>query len=120
MSNVYPFASFPTFAGVPEATPEVLAEMRPDVVILGAPIDWGVESGAVPGNRFVQIGLHGYWPDPETVAWMHEQQMHTFFMSDIVEVSPPYDGPGQITAFLANRVVLEILNGMAERKSGIA
>ena len=38
--------------------------------------------------------------------------------ADIVEVSPPYDGPGQITAFLANRVVLEILNGMAERKLG--
>ncbi len=36
--------------------------------------------------------------------------------ADVVEVSPPYDGPGQITAFLANRVVLEILNGMAERK----
>jgi arginase family enzyme len=38
--------------------------------------------------------------------------------ADIVEVSPPYDGPGQITAFLANRVALEILNGMAERKLG--
>ena len=36
--------------------------------------------------------------------------------ADVVEVSPPYDGPGQITAFLANRVVLEVLNGMAERK----
>ena len=36
--------------------------------------------------------------------------------ADIVEVSPPYDGPGQITAFLANRIALEILNGMAERK----
>ena len=35
---------------------------------------------------------------------------------DIVEVSPPYDGPGQITAFMANRVVLEVLNGMAKRK----
>lgn len=34
----------------------------------------------------------------------------------VVEVSPPYDGPGQITAYLANRVVLEILNGMAELK----
>jgi agmatinase len=38
--------------------------------------------------------------------------------ADVVEVSPPYDGPGEITAFLANRVVLEILNGMAERRSG--
>jgi agmatinase len=38
--------------------------------------------------------------------------------ADVVEVSPPYDGPGEITAYLANRVVLEILNGMAERAAG--
>ena len=37
--------------------------------------------------------------------------------ADVVEVSPPYDGPGEITSILANRVVLEILNGMAERKT---
>jgi agmatinase len=36
--------------------------------------------------------------------------------ADIVEVSPPYDGAGEQTAYLANRVVLEILNGMAEAK----
>ncbi len=156
----------------------------------GTPMRRLIESGAVPGHRFVQIGLRGYWPDPETVAWMRGQEMRTFLMSeiverglrpvvdnavssctssdsigiflsididvvdpgmapgtgtpepggltsrelldtvrrlarelpivgaDIVEVSPPYDGPGQITAFLANRVVLEILNGMAERKVG--
>ena len=36
--------------------------------------------------------------------------------ADIVEVSPPYDGPGEQTAYLANRIVMEILNGMAERK----
>jgi agmatinase len=35
--------------------------------------------------------------------------------ADVVEVSPPYDGPGEQTAYLANRIVLEILNGMAER-----
>ncbi len=39
--------------------------------------------------------------------------------ADVVEVSPPYDGPGEQTAYLANRVVLEVLNGMAERKEGI-
>ncbi len=148
-----------------------------------------IESGAVAGHRFVQIGLRGYWPDPPTVAWMREQGMRTYFMSaivkrgldevvdeavayaadgadavflsvdidvvdpgmapgtgtpepggltarqlldtlrrlgrelnvvgaDIVEVSPPYDNPGEITAFLANRAVLEILNGMAERAVG--
>ena len=156
----------------------------------GTPMRRLIESGAVPGHRFVQIGLRGYWPGPTTVAWMAEQRMETFLMTeivergltavvndavascsgsdskgifisvdidvvdpgmapgtgtpepggitsrelldtvrrlarelpvigaDVVEVSPPYDGPGQITAFLANRVVLEILNGMAERKLG--
>lgn len=154
----------------------------------GTPMRRLIESGAVPGSRFVQIGLRGYWPAPDTVAWMHEQGMKTFLMAeiverglrpvvddavaastgdakgiflsidvdvvdpgmapgtgtpepggltsrelldtvrrlarelpilgaDIVEVSPPYDGPGQVTAFLGNRLVLEILNGMAERRS---
>ena len=154
----------------------------------GTPMRRLIESGAVPGHRFVQIGLRGYWPDRDTVAWMADQRMETYLMTeiterglpqvvddavascsqgdakgifisvdidvvdpgmapgtgtpepggitsrelldtvrrlardlpvigaDIVEVSPPYDGPGQITAFLANRVVLELLNGMAERK----
>jgi agmatinase len=34
---------------------------------------------------------------------------------DLVEVAPAYDGPGQITAFLANRIVLEALCGIAKR-----
>lgn len=157
----------------------------------GTPMRRLIESGAVPGNRFVQIGLRGYWPDPETFAWMRDQQMRFFTMNDItdqglsavvdeavqhaaagadgvfvsvdidvvdpgsapgtgtpepggltprqildtvrrlgrdldvlgadvVEVAPPYDGPGQVTAFLANRIVLEILNGMAERHVALA
>jgi agmatinase len=153
----------------------------------GTPMRRLVESGAVPGHRFVQIGLRGYWPEPDVVEWMRSQRMRFYMMSDIeerglrtvvdeavayalgggakgvfisvdvdvvdpgmapgtgtpepgglssrqlldsvrrlarelevvgadvVEVSPPYDGPGEITAYLANRVVLEILNGMAER-----
>ncbi|MEA2003310.1 MAG: agmatinase [Actinomycetota bacterium] len=155
----------------------------------GTPMRRLIESGAVPGHRFVQIGLRGYWPPPPVVAWMREHGMRSYLMTDIVdrglrpvvdealayaldgaskafisvdidvvdpgmapgtgtpepggltsrelldtirrlarelyvvgadvvEVSPPYDGPGQITAFLANRVVLEILNGMAERRVG--
>ncbi|MFQ5948999.1 MAG: agmatinase [Acidimicrobiia bacterium] len=152
----------------------------------GTPMRRLIESGAVPGHRFFQIGLRGYWPPPETVAWMREQRMRTYLMgeivergleavvdeaaaaaadgtkgvfvsvdidvvdpgaapgtgtpepggltarqlldvvrrlgreldvlgADIVEVTPVYDGPGEITARLANRVVLELLNGMAER-----
>lgn len=155
----------------------------------GTPMRRLIESGAVPGHRFVQIGLRGYWPPPRVIDWMREQNMKSYLMTDIVErglnpvvdeaithaldgaskafisvdidvvdpgmapgtgtpepggltsrqlldtlrriarelnvvgadvveVSPPYDGPGQITAFLANRVVLELLNGMAERKVG--
>jgi agmatinase len=156
----------------------------------GVPMRRLIESGAVPGHRFVQIGLRGYWPEPEVTSWMRLQRMRTFFMAeimsrgldevvdeaveyslaggakgvfisvdidvvdpglapgtgtpepggltsrellatvrrmgrelevlgaDIVEVSPPYDGPGEQTAYLANRVVLEIMSGMAERKIG--
>ncbi len=36
----------------------------------------------------------------------------------MVEVSPPYDH-AEITAFLANRVCLEALSGLAARKVGI-
>jgi agmatinase len=156
----------------------------------GTPMRRLIESGAVPGHRFVQIGLRGYWPEPDVMAWMKTQKMRSYLMSeieerglrtvvdeavaysleggakgvfisvdidvvdpgfapatgtpepggltsrqildtvrrlgrdlnvigaDVVEVSPPYDGPGEITAYLANRVVLEILNGMAERAAG--
>jgi agmatinase len=34
---------------------------------------------------------------------------------DVVEVSPPYDH-AELTSFLANRVVLEALSGMARRR----
>jgi agmatinase len=153
----------------------------------GTPMRRLIESGAVPGHRFVQIGLRGYWPPPAVLAWMREQQMRAFPMrdiidrglgtvvdeavalasagadgvflsididvvdpsaapatgtpepggltarelldtvnrlgqdldivgADIVEVSPVYDGPGEITSRLANRVILELLDGMARRR----
>jgi agmatinase len=34
---------------------------------------------------------------------------------DVVEVSPPYDH-ADITSFLANRVVLEVLSGLARKR----
>lgn len=40
----------------------------------------------------------------------------TVIGADVVEVSPPYDS-SEVTSYLANRVVLELLNGMAERKT---
>ena len=152
----------------------------------GQPMRRLIESGAVRGDRFLQIGLRGYWPPPETLDWMAEQQMRSYEMTeigerglatclteafgiatddcdgvflsvdidvcdpghapgtgtpepgglsarqlldsvrrigyelpvvgvDVVEVSPPYDH-ADITSFLANRVVLEVLSGMARRR----
>ncbi len=148
-----------------------------------------VEAGIVRGDRFVQIGLRGYWPGKEVFAWMAEQGMRWFEMSeigrrgldacldeaiacagrdcdgvfltididavdpsmapgtgtpepggltsrqmldaarrcalelnvlgmDMVEVAPAYDVRGEITAYLANRIVLEVLSGTAKRRSG--
>jgi agmatinase len=155
----------------------------------GQPMRRLIESGALRGDRFLQIGLRGYWPGPETLAWMAHQRMRSFEMTeigargltacldeafaiatdecdgvflsvdidvcdpghapgtgtpepgglsaralldsvrricmelpvvgiDVVEVSPPYDH-ADITAALANRVVLEALSGLAwQRQPG--
>ncbi len=155
----------------------------------GQPMRRLIESGAARGDRFLQIGLRGYWPGPETLDWMAQQQMRSFEMTeigarglddcldeafaiavddcdgvflsvdidvadpghapgtgtpepggltarqlldavrrvglelpvvgvDVVEVSPPYDH-ADITAALANRVVLEALSGVAARRQGL-
>ncbi|HYY78111.1 MAG TPA: agmatinase [Actinomycetes bacterium] len=153
----------------------------------GTPMRRLIESGAARGDRFLQLGLRGYWPGPEVLAWMEAQGMRSFEMAevvrrgldaclseafaiatddcdgvflsvdvdvvdpgmapgtgtpepggltsrelldavrrcalelpvvgmDVVELAPAYDGPGQVTAFLANRVVLEALSGIAKRR----
>jgi agmatinase len=155
----------------------------------GQPMRRLLESGAVRGDRFLQIGLRGYWPEPPTLAWMAEQRMRSYEMTeigargldecldeafgiatdecegvflsvdidvcdpahapgtgtpepggltarqlldavrriclelpvvgiDVVEVSPPYDH-AEITAYLANRVVLEALSGLAAARRGL-
>jgi agmatinase len=62
-----------------------------------APEDWGVlaghgtpmrrliESGAVAGRSFVQVGLRGYWPPIDVFAWMQEQGMRWHLMREIEE-----------------------------------
>jgi agmatinase len=156
----------------------------------GQPMRRLIESGAVRGDRFLQIGLRGYWPGPETLSWMADQRMRSYEMTeivarglteclteafaismddcdgvflsvdidvcdpghapgtgtpepggltarelldsvrriayelpvvgmDLVEVSPPYDH-AEVTSFLANRVVLEALSGIARRRKDAA
>src|SRR5690349_9386199 len=152
----------------------------------GQPMRRLIESGALQGDRFLQIGLRGYWPPPETLDWMAAQNMRSYEMTeivhrglteclteafaiatdecegvflsvdidvvdpgsapgtgtpepgglsarqlldavrriclelpvvgmDVVEVSPPYDH-ADITAALANRVVLEALSAIARKR----
>jgi len=154
----------------------------------GLPMRRLIESGACRGDRFLQIGLRGYWPEPPTLRWMAEQGMRSYEMRevgqrglaavleesfaiatdecdgvfvsvdldvvdpgmapgtgtpepggitgrelldavrriavelpvvgiDVVEVAPAYDS-AEITSFLANRVVLEMLSGIAFRRQG--
>jgi agmatinase len=152
----------------------------------GQPMRRLIESGALRGDRFLQVGLRGYWPEPETLEWMARQRMRSYEMTevvargldacleeasaiatddcdgvflsvdidvcdpghapgtgtpepggltarelldavrrlayelpivgmDVVEVSPPYDS-SDITAALANRVVLEMLSATARKR----
>lgn len=151
----------------------------------GTPMRRLIDSGAVRGDRFLQLGLRGYWPEEDTILWMRDQGMRSYEMTeihqrgmnavldesfarltdgcdgvflsvdidvvdpgmapgtgtpepggmtsrelleairricfelpivgiDIVEVSPPYDN-ADITALLANRVVLEAVSAIAKR-----
>lgn len=154
----------------------------------GTPMRRLIEEGYVRGDRFLQLGLRGYWPDHVTLAWMREQGMRSYEMTeihhrglntvldesfatlqdgcdgvflsvdidvvdpgmapgtgtpepggmtsrelleavrriclelpvvgiDVVEVAPPFDS-ADITAILANRVVLEALSAIAKRRNG--
>ena len=50
----------------------------------GTPMRRLIESGACRGDRFLQIGLRGYWPEPETLDWMADQGMRSFEMGEVV------------------------------------
>src|SRR6478735_1809289 len=165
----------------------VLGQGRVSMIHFDAHADTGdIEFGSLWGDRFLQIGLRGYWPPPETLDWMAAQNMRSYEMTeivhrglteclteafsiatdecegvflsvdidvvdpgsapgtgtpepgglsarqlldavrriclelpvvgmDVVEVSPPYDH-ADITAALANRVVLEALSAIARKR----
>jgi agmatinase len=154
----------------------------------GTPMRRLIDTGTVRGDRFLQLGLRGYWPDAKVLDWMRDQGMRSYEMTeihhrglntvldesfsiltnecdgvflsvdidvvdpgmapgtgtpepggmtsrellesvrriclelpvvgiDVVEVAPAFDS-ADITAILANRVVLEALSAIAKRRSG--
>lgn len=49
----------------------------------GTPMRKLIESGAVPGRNFVQVGLRGYWPPADVLSWMDDNEMRVHFMAEI-------------------------------------
>jgi len=49
----------------------------------GTPMFRLVETGAVAGARYAQVGLRGYWPGPAEFAWQREHGIASFFMHDV-------------------------------------
>jgi agmatinase len=72
----------------------------------GTPMRRLIESGAVSGRNFVQVGLRGYWPGPDVLEWMREQGLRYHFMTEIEErgaeaviadaIAEALDGPDAI------------------------
>ncbi|WP_433826710.1 agmatinase [Actinoplanes sp. CA-015351] len=55
------------------------------LVAHGTPMRRLVESGALRGDRFLQLGLRGYWPDEPILDWMAANRLRSFEMTEIVE-----------------------------------
>ena len=65
-----------------------------------------IESGAVDGRNFVQVGLRGYWPPVEVFEWMRAHGLRYHFMTEIEErgaeavvadaIAEALDGPDSI------------------------
>jgi agmatinase len=49
----------------------------------GTPMRRLIESGAIRGRNFVQVGLRGYWPPPEVFDWMAAEDMTWHLMHEV-------------------------------------
>jgi formimidoylglutamase len=72
----------------------------------GTPMRRLIESGAVEGRNFVQVGLRGYWPSVSVFEWMKEHGLRYHLMREIEErgaeaviadaIAEALDGPDAI------------------------
>ena len=51
----------------------------------GTPMRRLIDEGWIAGRNFVQVGLHGYWPEQEVFDWMREQGLRWHSMVEIEE-----------------------------------
>src|SRR5262249_47423903 len=66
-----------------DAHADTAPDMQGVLASHGTPMRRLIESQAVRGRNFVQIGLRGYWPGPDVRAWMEQQEMKSHFMAEI-------------------------------------
>ncbi|TDB83772.1 agmatinase [Actinomadura sp. KC216] len=59
--------------------------LRGNLASHGTPMRRLIESGAIAGRDFVQVGLRGYWPPADVQAWMREQGMRHHTMQEVWE-----------------------------------
>jgi agmatinase len=83
----------------------VRERLRGEPAFLGFDID-AVDPSAAPGTGTPEVG--GLLAS-ETLALLRALVGVRFVGYDVVEVSPPYDSPGQITALLAANIAYEML-----------
>ena len=72
----------------------------------GTPMRRLIESGAVKGSNFVQVGLRGYWPPVDVFEWMQEHGLRWHLMREIEDrgseaviadaIAEALDGPDSI------------------------
>jgi agmatinase len=72
-----------------DAHADTADEIEGNLASHGTPMRRLIESGAVKGSAFVQVGLRGYWPPAETFAWMREQGMRWHTMQEVWERGLP-------------------------------
>jgi agmatinase len=51
----------------------------------GTPMRRLIDEGWIAGRNFVQVGLHGYWPEKDVFEWMQEQGLRWHTMVEIEE-----------------------------------
>ena len=49
----------------------------------GSPVRRLFEQGYVNGNNFIQVGLRGYTPGADDLAWMRDQGFRYHFMAEV-------------------------------------
>ena len=82
----------------------------------GTPMRRLIESGAVKGENFIQVGLRGYWPGTEEFQWMKDQGMRWHSMEEVFKdgiqkvISQALEEAKQGTEFLYMSVDIDVLD----------